>query len=115
MQYYVVAAHAGKREKERSGRLSGVNKRQRNENEENKMRNHAHHSSFKHTCISSAILLIILLYLSGRRKRRCFIFRVQYVAGWCPVAVLIGSMFFLRLLLNAVLDRRSALLRALLV
>ena len=107
MQYYVVAAHADKREKERSGKISGVkeNKEQRNENEENKMRNCAHHSSFKH--ISSAILLIILLYLSGRRKRRCLVFRVQCVTGWCPVAVWIGSMFFLSLLLNAVLDRRS--------
>ena len=68
MQYYVVGAHVGKREKERSGKISGVkrSKEQRNENEENKMRNYAYHSSFKH--ISSAILLIILLYLSGRRK-----------------------------------------------
>ena len=107
MQYYVVAAHAGKREKERSGKISRVkgNKEQRNENEGNKMRNYAHHSSFKH--ISSASLLITLLYLSGRSKRRCLIFRVLCVAEWCPVAVLIGSMFFLRLLLNAVLDRRS--------
>ena len=107
MQYYVVATHAGKREKERSGKISGVkgSKGRRNENEENKMRNYAHYSSFKH--ISSAILLIILLYLSGRRKRRCLVFRIQCVARWCPVAVLIGSMFFLRLLLNVVLDRRS--------
>ena len=107
MQYYVVATHADKREKKRRGKISGVkgSKEQRNENEENKMRNYAHHSSFKH--ISSAIPLIILLYLSGRRKRRCLVFRVQCVAGWCSVAVLIGSMFFLRLLLNAVLDRRS--------
>ena len=106
MQYYVVAAHADKSEKERSGKISGVqgSKEQRNENEENKMRNYAHHLSFKH--ISSAILLIILLYLSRRRKRRCLVFRVQCVAGWCPVAVLIGSIFFLHLLLNTVLDRR---------
>ena len=54
MQYYVVAAHAGKREKERSGKISGVkgSKEQRKENEENKMRNYAHHSYSKH--ISSA-------------------------------------------------------------
>ena len=107
MQHYVDAVHAGKREKERRGKISGVkgSKEQRNENEENKMRNYAHHSSFKH--ISPAILLIILLYISGRRKRRCLVFRLQCVTGWCPVVVLIGSMFFLHLLLNAVLDRRS--------
>ena len=107
MQYYVVAAHADKREKERRGKITGVkgSKLQRNENEENKMRNYAHHSSFKH--ISSTILFIIQPHLGGRRKRRCLVFRVQCIAGWCPAAVLIDSMFFLRLLLNAVLDRRS--------
>ena len=107
MQHYVVAAHAGKREKERSGKISGAkgSEKQRNEDEENKMRNCAHHSSFKH--IFSAILLIILLYPSGRRKKRCLVFWAQCVVRWCPVGVLLDLMFLLSLLLNAVLDRRS--------